>query len=162
MSSNTKVEPVSGNINGLNKNYILPDTYTPGSVRLIWNGILYQASDERHGFTEVSPNKITTFIAPRTNDVLLALYDINAASSSTGEHADGVQDLVELSEITQANREDRQVRLVEDENAIYRFDLGAVTGGIIPDDVDDGRWFKVGEELTTVIGSPFHPWGLMP
>lgn len=158
----TKVEPLSGAINGGNKVFTAPEAFIPGSTRLIWNGQVYQASDDRHGFAETAADQITTTNAPRTGDELLLLYRVNAGSSSSGQHADGVQDLTELAGITQAEREDRQVRLVEDENALYRFDVGAAIGGIVPNDVDDGRWFRVGDQLTTFIGSPFHPYGALP
>jgi len=164
MSVVTKVEPLSGNVNGGNTVYTTPEVFVPGSVRLIWNGNIYQASDTRHGFTETDTNEITTVRAPRTGDVLLAIYQINAGSgvSPSDEYADGVQDLSELTAILQADRKDRQIRLVEDENALYRFDVGASIGGIVPGDVDDGRWFRIGDQILTFVGSPFHPYGSLP
>lgn len=158
----TKLEPLSGITNGSNRLFTAPEAFLPGSTRLIWNGQVYQASDERHGFAETAANQITTTYAPRTGDELLLLYRINAGAASTGQHADGVQDLSELATITQAEREDRQIRLVEDENALYRFDVGATTGGIVPNDVDDGRWFPIGDQFVTFIGSPFHPQNTLP
>lgn len=160
----TKVEPLVGIVNNSNTVYITPEAFVPGSVRIIWNGNVYKSSDERHGFTETDTNEITTVRAPRTGDVLLAIYYVNAGSSSTpsDDYADGVQNLAELIAITQAEREDRQIRLVEDENALYRFDVGASIGGIVPGDVDDGRWFRIGDQILTYIGSPFHPSGALP
>jgi hypothetical protein len=64
-------------------------------------------------------------------------------SSISGFYADPVQDLTALANVLSAQRQDKQIRLVEDVGALYRFDFGASSGGIVPSDVDDGRWFKV-------------------
>lgn len=158
-----KIVTMIGTIGGGNQTFTTPDAFIPGSFRLIWNGQVYAPNDDRHGYVETGAQQVTTNKAPRTNDVLLGFYTVNAGSGAGAvEHADGVQDLSGLKSVLQADRVDRQVRLVEDENAIYRFDVGANVGGIVPDDVDDGRWFKVGDQLITVIGSPFHPQGLLP
>lgn len=158
-----KIETLIGTIGGGNKVFTTPDDFVPGSFRIIWNGQVYDAADSRHGYTETGADEVTTDKAPRPSDVLLGFYTVNAGSGSGAvEHADGVQDIPGLKAVLAADRVDRQVRLVEDENAIYRFDVGASSGGIVPDDVDDGRWFKVGDQLLTVIGSPFHPLGILP
>ena len=158
-----KIETMIGTIGGGNQTFTTPDDFIPGSFRLIWNGQVYDSADDRHGWTETDVDEILTDKAPRPNDVLLGFYTVNAGSGSGAvEHADGVQDIPELKAVLQADRVDRQVRLVEDENAIYRFDVGANSGGIVPTDVDDGRWFKVGDQLLTVIGSPFHPQNILP
>jgi hypothetical protein len=160
----TKVEDLVGPANGENKVFTTPDTFVSGTVRIIWNGNIYFPEDDVRGFSETDTNEITTTNAPRTGDTLQVIYEYNPGSMAypSDEYADGVQDIPELVAITQAERQDRQIRLVEDENTIYRFDIGASIGGLIPSDVDDGRWFPIGDSLITVIGSPHHPSGLMP
>lgn len=158
-----KIVEMAGIINGSNTVFTTPEAFVPGSFRLIWNGQVYSGNDTIHGFTETDADEITTNKIPRTGDCLLGFYTVNAGSGGGAvEHADGVQDITGLKAVIQADRVDRQVRLVEDDNAIYRFDVGATSGGIIPDDVDDGRWFRIGDQLITFIGSPFHPTNVLP
>lgn len=68
-----------------------------------------------------------------------------------GSYAAPVQALTDLAAVTLANRADKQLRLVEDTGAIYRFDVQATDtpdgdGVVIPGDITapaPGRWFKV-------------------
>jgi hypothetical protein len=55
-----------------------------------------------------------------------------------------VTNLAALRAVPQSSRIDRQLRLVESENTLYRFDLGTLVGGETPDDVNDGNWFNLG------------------
>lgn len=67
----------------------------------------------------------------------------------SGTYAAAVADLAELSAILPGNRLDRQLRLVENQGAIFRYDVEAndTADGvqvIMPDDNPPmGRWFKV-------------------
>ena len=74
---------------------------------------------------------------------------VNAAS--TDVHGDGLQDLAALRAVAEADRSDKQLRLVEDApgtglGAIYRFDdtgVGADDANlVIVPDAGSGRWFK--------------------
>jgi len=150
-----KVQLLTGAIDGVNTVFTAPDQFAPGSFRIIWNGVVYDPSDDDHGFAETGPNEITTTNPPLAGDVLQGFYQIGS-----GEHADGVATLAELQAIPQAQRVDRQIRLVVDQNQLYRFEVGATDGGIVPDDVDDGRWYQIG--LQAMIGSPFHPQNTLP
>lgn len=66
--------------------------------------------------------------------------------SGTDFHATGVQTIQNLRDIAVIDRVDRQVRLVEDAGAIYRFDvqgIGTDDGNlIIVPTIGTGRWFK--------------------
>lgn len=64
------------------------------------------------------------------------------AGSLGGEYAGHVADLAALSAVPSAQRVDRQLRLVESEGAIYRFDLQG-TGGGVPPNEGLGQWYKV-------------------
>lgn len=70
-------------------------------------------------------------------------------SSISGKYAAPVQALTDLSAIVAIDREDKQMRLVEDTGAIFRFDVQSTdaadgTGIIMPDDNPaSGRWVKV-------------------
>jgi hypothetical protein len=55
-----------------------------------------------------------------------------------------VTTLAALRAVPQSLRTDRQLRLVESENTLYRFDLGTLVGGEAPDDEVDGNWFNLG------------------
>lgn len=76
-------------------------------------------------------------------------YVDTAINDVSGSYASPVQDLIELAAIIAGNREDKQLRLVEDTGAIYRYDAQASdaadgNGVILPSDNPvTGRWFKV-------------------
>lgn len=71
----------------------------------------------------------------------------SAGAASAIDYGVPVQDLTELRAVPPALRGDKQQRLVEDENAEYRFDatgVGADDGDlIIVPDTGSGRWFKI-------------------
>lgn len=114
-----------------------------------------------------------TVVRTLTTDVVERLAAQLDSMSSTlkwwsldEEMATPVQDIVALRAVAPADRTDKQVRLVEDTGAIYRFDAegtGADDGVniLVPDDVtppDPGRWYKVEgatqnhEDLTGLLG----------
>lgn len=70
-------------------------------------------------------------------------------ASISGKYAAPVQSLTDLSALVAVDREDKQMRLVEDAGAIFRFDVQSSdaadgTGIIMPDDTPvSGRWVKV-------------------
>ena len=61
-------------------------------------------------------------------------------------YGDGVQDVTSLAEVTFASIQDKEVRLVEDEGVLYRFDAQAITGNFQPDDApgSTGFWVNIG------------------
>lgn len=156
----TRVVALIGVTNGFNMLFTTPELFVAGTFRLFHNGVLYEPSDDVWGYTELSQSSVKLIRAPRAGDVLQGLYEINQGSASPGELAPGVQNMAELLAVPQAERQDRQVRLVEDENAFFRFDSSATVGGFAPLDVDDGRWFKVGDQLLTMTGTPYDPAGV--
>lgn len=73
-------------------------------------------------------------------------------SELEGNVGDPVQDIATLKDVGASDREDKQIRAVEDANAVYIFDAESVAVGdddlvVVPDDVtppDPGRWLKTG------------------
>lgn len=76
-------------------------------------------------------------------------YVDSAVSDISGSYAPPVQTLVDLSALVPAGLEDKQMRLVEDSGAIYRFDTSSTdtpdgVDVIVPDTLPaTGRWIKV-------------------
>lgn len=76
-------------------------------------------------------------------------YVDNAVSVTAGTYQAPVQTLVELTALPFASLQDKEMRLVEDEGAIFRFDVQSTvaTDGVdvvSPDDVGaTGRWVKI-------------------
>ena len=70
-------------------------------------------------------------------------------SAISGTYAAPVQAITDLEAVTAVNRQDKQMRLVEDAGSIFRFDAQAAdaadgVGVIMPsDNPATGRWFKV-------------------
>jgi len=74
---------------------------------------------------------------------------------------DGLQDIAELTLLGPSDREDKQMRLVEDEGWTYRFDAESTAdpaddGVEIPDDLshpaDPGRWIKIEVTEASEVG----------
>jgi hypothetical protein len=146
------IERLIGDINGINKVFTITNIYRPGSTWIYWNGVFYAKDDDKWGFAETGESEITTIEAPLTNDVLFLYFLL-----SSEQWGDSVYNLTELSNVSESDREDGQARVVESENAIYRFDTSAVVNGIPPSDVDNGRWYPTGNQFTMFVGSPYPP-----
>jgi hypothetical protein len=85
-----------------------------------------------------------------------------AGYANIGFYADPVQSLVELAELPFVILVDKQIRLVEDSGAIYRFDIDALAGNFQPNDAPGvtGFWVEIGfgggggeSNLTTNVGA---------
>jgi len=76
-------------------------------------------------------------------------YVDGAINTVSGRYGAPVQDLVDLTAVLPAAREDKQMRLVEDTGAIYRYDAQSTdvadgSGILVSDDAPStGRWIKV-------------------
>ncbi len=77
------IEELSGTIDGVNKTFTTPSAYVPGSIKVIWNGQLYDESDEIKGWSETDDTTIEFTNAPISGDVLLAFYQ-DASSAAVG------------------------------------------------------------------------------
>jgi hypothetical protein len=58
----------------VNKIFVTPSRYVDTTLRVIWNGQVYEPDDDKWGWTELSDTEIETKRAPRTGDVLQAFY----------------------------------------------------------------------------------------
>ena len=76
----------------------------------------------------------------------LETYVAQQVANRSGVPEAGVQDLAELAAVPASGRSDKQLRLVEDESATYRFDaqssIAAQTNRVIAPDDGVGRWIK--------------------
>lgn len=78
---NSVLVELIGNVNNVNMTFETPTKYVSGSIRVIWNGQVYDPNDVRKGWFEVDENTIELASAPRTGDILQAFY-----SESESEH----------------------------------------------------------------------------
>jgi len=71
---NSIMADLLGTINGVNKVFITPTAYVSESIRVILNGQVYEETDGRKGWTELTETTIELTEAPRSGDVLQAFY----------------------------------------------------------------------------------------
>ena len=63
-----------------------PTRYQAGTLHVVWNGQVYEASDTKWGWAELNDLAIQLVTAPRTGDVLQAFYtdlDLTEAENLT-------------------------------------------------------------------------------
>jgi hypothetical protein len=80
---NAVVKELNGAIDNVNKIFTTDERYVPGTIRLIWNGQVYEADDTRHGWTEIDDQTVETDRPPRPSDELQAFYQ-NKDSETIG------------------------------------------------------------------------------
>jgi hypothetical protein len=68
------IRALSGTTNGVNKVFATPTEYQAGSLRVVWNGQVYEPTDDYFGWVETGTNQVTLTTAPRAGDVLQAFY----------------------------------------------------------------------------------------
>lgn len=71
---NSRIEVLSGAVNGVNRQFGTPTAFQPGRIRVIWNGQIYEPGDDKWGWTELSDTTVELDLAPRTGDVIEAHY----------------------------------------------------------------------------------------
>ena len=91
---------------------------------------------------------LKTSIAPESLQSLVNRGFVESAVASvSGVYASPVADLAELAALVDTALVDRQIRLVEDTGAIYRYDLQSAVAadgvGVVEPSSGNGRWFKV-------------------
>lgn len=131
-----------------------------------------------HG-KELAPNEevtidgdIYTFLASNArklkafqdaiNNNLIELIGTPTNPAAGEQYRPPVQNIPQLRAVPAADRADKDVRLVEDDKAFYRFDLqgvGADDGDnvILPTDGGPGRWFKSTGGAGRIIELAFTP-----
>ncbi len=88
-------------------------------------------------------------VDPTLDTQLATLATVKAQVASVGGfYAAPVQALIDLRAIVAANRQDKQVRLIEDAGAFYRYDAQATAGDERPDDnPTTGYWIRASGTL---------------
>ena len=72
---NSKIATLTGVVDGVNQQFSTPSRFVAGSLRVIWNGQVYEPGDGRWGWTELTDQSIEfTTRAPRVGDVIEAHY----------------------------------------------------------------------------------------
>lgn len=84
-----RIVALAGLVNGSNRSFTAPNKFEAGTLRVVWNGQVYESGDTRKGWTETTDQVIETTVAPRVGDVLQAFYQ----QKSTGEQI-GVEGVV--------------------------------------------------------------------
>lgn len=92
---------------------------------------------------------------------------IEQAGTALEDFSESTQTIADLRAVPETARFDQQVRLVEDAEALYRFDFGGVgadDGNLIvkPNDVaafDPGRWFKIAPATSPLPHAASHENG---
>lgn len=79
----SRASTLTGAIDGANRVFTFPEAYSPGSPRVVVNGVVYRASDALFGWAETTSTTITLTTAPAPGDVVEALYAPLAGSSAT-------------------------------------------------------------------------------
>lgn len=80
----SKIVALVGLVDNSNKLFTTPTRYLAGTLRLVWNGQVYEPDDDRHGWVEINDQTIETTKAPRPNDVLQAFYQEKDAAGQLG------------------------------------------------------------------------------
>lgn len=73
-----------------------------------------------------------------------------SATDIAGRIADPVQTTTDLANIPPSDREDKQIRLVEDDSAIFYFDAQALSGDVAPA-VGSGFWIRSNDVVTSTV-----------
>lgn len=61
---------------GARVTFTTPERFVAGTFRLIRNGLLYQSSDDRFGWSEVDSHTVTLLEAPEADEVLQGIYTV--------------------------------------------------------------------------------------
>lgn len=80
----SKIVGLIGLVDNSNKLFTTPTRYLAGSLRLVWNGQVYEPTDTRHGWAEINDITVETTKAPRPNDVIQAFYQEKDAAGQLG------------------------------------------------------------------------------
>ncbi len=71
---NSVLLPLTGTVDGVNKQFATPSAFVADSIRVVINGQVYEPDDDRKGWTELTDITIELIEAPRAGDVLQAFY----------------------------------------------------------------------------------------
>lgn len=70
----SKIVPIIGVPNGSTRDFATPSAFVSGTIKVIWNGVVYEPGDDRRGWTEISDNVIRFSQPPKVGDELSCFY----------------------------------------------------------------------------------------
>jgi len=65
---------VTGDVDGVNRNFTTPTPYLAGTLRGVVNGLIYPVDDDNFGITEISDTEFQFNVAPKTGFRIQAFY----------------------------------------------------------------------------------------
>lgn len=71
---NSVIRELAGIVDGVNRTFTTPSKYVTGTIKVVWNGQVYEDTDDRTGWTEIDDETIELTEAPLVDDVLQAFY----------------------------------------------------------------------------------------
>jgi len=71
---NSIIEDLIGVIDGVNRIFQTASKYVSGTIKIVWNGQVYENTDDRAGWTEIDDGTIEFIEAPLVGDILQAFY----------------------------------------------------------------------------------------
>ena len=70
----SKIVKMLGTPNGVTTQFSTPSAFVSGTIRVFLNGLVYEAADDKWGWTEVSDTVIDFTTPPKTDDILECFY----------------------------------------------------------------------------------------
>lgn len=70
----SKIVPIIGIPDGSTRNFATPSAFVAGTIKVIWNGVVYEPTDDRKGWIEISDSVIRFAVAPKIGDELSCFY----------------------------------------------------------------------------------------
>lgn len=70
----SKIVATTGIVNGVNTQFTTPTKFVAGTLRVVWNGQVYEQDDMRKGLTELTDQSFDTDFPPRVGDVIQVFY----------------------------------------------------------------------------------------
>ena len=80
----SKIVDLIGSVDGVNVSFKTPTKFVSGTLRVIFNGVVYPPDDDRKRWIELSDDTITFDTAPRPGDILQAFYQDKDVSGQIG------------------------------------------------------------------------------
>jgi len=84
MRHESVIKALTGAVDGVNKVFETPTRFVAGTLRVVWNGQVYEPDDDKWGWTETSDVLIELKQAPRTGDVIQAFYQDKDTAGQLG------------------------------------------------------------------------------
>lgn len=72
--SKTVVYPLTGDVDGVNRDFTVPTLFELGTLIVAINGLIYQPDDEQFGYAELNSTTVRFDTAPKAGSVLQGIY----------------------------------------------------------------------------------------